>query len=204
MPDATPSSTALLAACRAGDSDAANRLLRHYEPWLRLLARQQFESRFAAKFDPSDIVQQTMLEAVKAFPQFRGATGAEFAAWLRQILSRALAHEIRRYAGTQKRDLDRERSLDETLDEASQRLGDMLPASGTSPSQRVIRAEQQVRLAAVLERLPDDYREVIVLRHLEGLSHDEIAARMGRNPGAVRMLWVRALAKLREESAPLE
>ena len=53
-------------------------------------------------------------------------------------------------------------------------------------------------LAEVLSRLPDDYREVIVLRNLQGLSHEEVAARMGRNVGAVRMLWVRALARLRE------
>lgn len=189
----------LLAAWRAGDVGAGDVLLRRFEPWLRLLARQQWQTRFQAKFDPSDVAQQAWLEAVKAFPQFRGSSEAEFAAWLRQILAHALAHEIRRYAGTQKRDLGRERSLDETLSEASQRLGDMLPGSGTAPGQRLIQAEQQTRLAAVLERLPEDYRDVIVLRHLEGLPHEEVARRLGRNPGAVRMLWVRALARLREE-----
>src|SRR5262245_22509300 len=95
----------LLAAYRRGELDAGNQLLERFEPWLRLMARLQLESRFQAKFDASDVVQQTMLEAVKAFPQFRGTTEAEFTAWLRQILTHALAHEIRRYAGTQKRDL---------------------------------------------------------------------------------------------------
>jgi RNA polymerase sigma-70 factor, ECF subfamily len=60
--------------------------------------------------------------------------------------------------------------------------------------------EQQVLLADALERLPADYREVIILRNLEDLSYDEIAQRMGRTPGAVRMLWVRALAQLRAEA----
>jgi len=82
----------------------------------------------------------------------------------------------------------------------TQRLGDMLAATGTSPSQRVVRHEKEVLLAQLLERLPHDYREVIILRHLEGLPHDVAARRLGRQPGAVRMLWVRALARLREEA----
>jgi RNA polymerase sigma-70 factor (ECF subfamily) len=189
----------LLPAFRAGDRTAGDALLRHFEPWLRLLAQVQVESRFRAKFDPSDVVQQTMLEAVRALPQFRGTTEAELTAWLRQILAHALAHEIRRYRGTQKRDLQREVPLDKQLTNASQRLGDILPATGTSPSQVLIQHERQVLLAQALERLPEDYREVIVLRSLEGLSHDEVAKRLGRNSGAVRMLWVRALARLRQE-----
>jgi RNA polymerase sigma-70 factor, ECF subfamily len=191
----------LLAAFRAGDGEAGNRLLGRYGPWLKLLARLQGESRFRAKFDPSDVVQQTLLEAVRAFPQFRGATEPEFTAWLRQILAHALAHEVRRYAGTQKRDVDREVSFDQELSQTSQRLGDLLADSGTSPSGQVVRREQEMLLAALLDRLPADYREVIILRHLEGLSHDAVARRMGRRPGAVRMLWVRALARLREEVA---
>ncbi len=189
----------LLPAFRAGDRTAGDALLRHYEPWLRLLARVQVETHFRAKFDPSDIVQQTMLEAVRSLSQFRGTTEAEFTAWLRQILAHALAHEIRRYRGTRKRDLECEVPLDKELTNASQRLGDILPATGTSPSQVLVKHEQQVLLAQALERLPEDYREVIVLRNLEGLSHEEIAKRLGRNSGAVRMLWVRALARLTQE-----
>jgi RNA polymerase sigma-70 factor (ECF subfamily) len=189
----------LLADFRAGDVEAGSRLLRHYEAWLKLLARTQMESRFQAKFDVSDVVQQALLEAVKAFPQFRGHTDGEFATWLRQILAHVLAHEVRRYAGTGKRDIAKERSLDETLGEAAQRLGDILAATGTSPTQRLVQQERQQLLARALEQLPEDYRDVLILRHLEGLSHEEIARRMGRNPGAVRMLWVRALADLRRE-----
>jgi RNA polymerase sigma-70 factor (ECF subfamily) len=70
---------------------------------------------------------------------------------------------------------------------------------GSSPSQQAARHELEVMLAEVLARLPADCREVIILRNLEGLSHEEAARRMGRNPGAVRMLWVRALARLRAE-----
>jgi RNA polymerase sigma-70 factor (ECF subfamily) len=189
----------LLTAFRAGDPMAGDALFRRYEPWLKLMARLQLESRFRAKFDPSDVVQQAMLEAVRAFPQFRGQTEGEFTAWLRQILTHALAHEIRRYAGTAKRDVAREVPLEQELTQTSQQLGNLLAATGTSPSQEVVKQEQSVRLAEVLERLPEEFREVIILRNLEGLPHDEVARRMERSPGAVRMLWVRALARLREE-----
>lgn len=192
-------STTLIQQFRNGLTAAGNQLLQAYEPYLKLLARVQMESRFAAKFDPADVVQQAMILAVRDFRNFRGQTDAEFAAWLRQILAHVLAHEMRRYSGTQKRDLDREMSLDETINQSAQRLEEILPATATSPTQAVVRNEHQVHLAQALERLPDDYREVIVLRHIEGLSHEQIAKRMNRNTGAVRMLWVRALARLRTE-----
>ena len=189
----------LIVAFRAGDVAAGDALLQRYLPWLKLLARVQLESRFHAKFDPADVVQQAMLEAVRALPQFHGGSEGEFTAWLRQILTHALAREIRRYAGTAKRDLAREVPIEQDLARTAQQLGDRLAATGTSPSQRMVKHEQAVLLADVLERLPEDFREVIILRNLEDLPHDEIARRMGRSPGAVRMLWVRALARLREE-----
>lgn len=197
MPDG--SFETLLMHARRGESAAQGELLRRFEPWLRLLARVQVESRFAAKFDASDVVQQTLLEAVKAFPQFRGSTEAELTAWLRQILAHALAHEIRRYHGTAKRDITQEVSLEAELAQSSQRLGALLAESGPSPSQQAARRELDVLLADVLSRLPNDYREVLILRHLEGLSHEDIARRMNRTAGAVRMLWTRALIALRQE-----
>lgn len=189
----------LIEAFRAGQLEAGDLLLRRYEPWLRLLARTQLESRFQSKLDPSDLVQQTMVAAVRALPGFRGTSEGEWAAWLRGILGHVLAHEVRRYGGTLKRDVGREVSMDEDLTAVSGRLGDLLAASGASPSQEAVRRDRELRLAGALERLPEDYRQVLVLRHLEGFSHEEVARRMGRNPGAVRMLWVRALARLRSE-----
>jgi RNA polymerase sigma-70 factor (ECF subfamily) len=188
-----------LDALRRGGAAAQGEVLGRYRPWLRLLARLQIDRRFQGKFDPSDVVQQALLEAVRALPQFRGRTEAELTAWLRQILARVLAHEVRRYHGTQRRDLACEVSLEDALAQSSRRLGAVLAASGTSPSGQVARREQEVLLAEVLARLPEDYREVIVLRNIEGLPHEEVARRMGRGAGAVRMLWVRALTRLRQE-----
>jgi RNA polymerase sigma-70 factor (ECF subfamily) len=166
---------------------------------LVLLARLQLSRRLGAKLDASDAAQQALLEACRTFPQFRGTTEAELTAWLRAILAHVLAHEVRRYAGTQGRDLTREASLDAELAESSRRLQQVLADPGLSPSEHAAQQEQELRLADVLARLPEDYREVIVLRNLEGLSHEEAARRMGRGVGAVRMLWVRALARLRRE-----
>lgn len=193
-----PTFSERLDQARCGDAPAQGDLLRRFEPWLRLLARVQLESRFTAKFDASDVVQQTLLEAVRAFPNFRGSTEAELTAWLRQILAHALAHEVRRYHGTAKRDITQEVSLEAELAQSSQRLGFLMAESGPSPSQQAARRELDVLLADVLARLPDDYRDVLIFRHLENLSHEEIAARMNRSSGAIRMLWVRALAALRE------
>ena len=191
-------------ALRNSDADAAGQLLQRFRPWLHLLARVQLDARFQGKFDASDIVQQTLLHAVRDLPQFRGNTDSELAAWLKQILAHTLGHEVRRYLGTQKRDAGREVSIDESLDQSSQQLRNVLAADDTSPSESAARHEQEVLLADVLERLPPDYREVIILRNIQGLSHTEVADRMNRKPGAVRMLWVRALARLQQEATHVQ
>lgn len=196
-PDSSPSKRA------DPGSDAADPArtgwLVKYDPWLRLLARREIDSRFHGKFSVSDAVQQTMVEAWKGWENCRGETEAQRRAWLRQILAYQLARLARQYAGTQKRDIAREANLEQSLAQSAARLEDVLPADVSSPSNRAIRDEQQLQLAAALERLPDDYRVVIILRHIEDLPYSEIARRMKRSEGAVRMLWVRALAQLRNE-----
>jgi RNA polymerase sigma-70 factor (ECF subfamily) len=197
MNESTPNLSELFNSVRDYPEARANVLAR-YRPWLQLLARMQIDGRYQGKFDASDIAQQTLLEACRDLPQFRGGSEGELLAWLRQILAHVLSHEFRRYAGTRQRDIGREVSLEQSLANSSQRLGDMLAASGTSPSLQAVRHEQEVALAEVLGRLPADHREVLILRNLEGLSHEEVAQRMGRSVAAVRMLWVRALARVRK------
>ncbi len=194
----------LLAAFRAGDVEASERLLPRFEPWLRLVARLELDSRLNARLDPSDVVQQTLLEAHRGLRAFRGGSPGELAAWLRGILAHVLAHEVRRHVGAQKRDATREASIEECLARSSMRLAALAAAAGASPSENAIAHERERLLADALERLPADHREVLLLRHFENLSHGEIAARMGRSVGAVRMLWVRALKGLREGLAALE
>ena len=184
---------------RGASDDQRTEWLVRYEAWLKTLARLEIDTRFQGKFSASDAVQQTMLEAWRVWDNFRGHTEAERVAWLRGILAHQLAHLARQFAGVQKRDVAREQSLNESLARSSQRLDHLLEAQGPSPSDELAAGEQRLRLTEVLDRLPEDYRQVILLRNLRELSYDEIARQMDRRPGAVRMLWIRALARLRDE-----
>ena len=185
-------------------SDQPADWLMKYEPWLKLLARLEIDSRFHGKFSASDAVQQTMMEAWRDWNAFRGSEHAQRLAWLRKILAHQLAHLARRYAGAQKRDVSREVSLEHSLTQSSVRLENMLAADLTSPSNALIAREREVMVAQVLDRLPEEYREVIVLRNLENRGYAEIAAHMQRSEGAVRMLWVRALERLRKETLAMD
>jgi RNA polymerase sigma-70 factor (ECF subfamily) len=182
---------------RAGQADALGRLLELYRNYLELLARLQIGRRLQSKVDAADVVQETFLDAHAAFAEFRGSTERELVAWLRQVLACNLASLIRRYFGTQRRDVHLERQLAADLDQSSQALDRGFVAATTSPSQQAEQREQAVLLADALGRLPPDYREVIILRQLEGLSFLEVAQHMRRSQESVKKLWVRALIRLR-------
>jgi RNA polymerase sigma-70 factor (ECF subfamily) len=187
----------LLPLAKAGYADAIGQLLESYRNYLELLARLQIGRRLQSKVDAADLVQETFLDAHAAFAEFRGATERELLGWLRQVLAFNLASLVRHYCGTRRRDVELECELARELDESSQALGDALVAPDSSPSQQAARREQAVLLADALGRLPADYREVIILRQLEGLSFPEVARQMNRSPDSVKKLWVRGLARLR-------
>ena len=156
--------------------------------------------RLRGKVDPSDVVQQTLLQAHRNLGQFRGRSEAELAAWLRRILARNLARLLRDFARA-KRDVAAERSLEAALEASSARLGDWLAAAQSSPSDRAARDEDAVRLADALAGLPAPQREALVLQHWQGLSLAEIGDRLGRTPAAVAGLIKRGLRALRDAAA---
>ena len=188
---------------RAADPDAFGHLLDSYREWLKLLTRVEIDRRLQAKLDDSDIVQETFCMAIRDRASFRGSSPRQLAGWLRGILSHVLANEVRRYLRSRKRRADREVALEEDirrgLGRSSLALGQALAASGTSPSARVAREEDGLRLAGALARLPEAHREVVRLRGLQDLPHEEIARRMGKSVAAVKMLWIRSLARLKRE-----
>src|SRR5262249_17022987 len=161
------------------------------------LARLQVGRRLRGKVDAADVVQDTFLKASRDFAEFHGRTEDELASWLRQILAYTVANLVRHYLGTRRRDQRLERELADELDRSSRALDGGLLARGSSPSQQATRREQAVLLADALDRLPDDYREVLILRHLEELSFLDVARRMNRSLDSVKNLWTRALARLR-------
>jgi RNA polymerase sigma-70 factor (ECF subfamily) len=186
-----------LVQARGGSGEALGELLRLYTGYLKLLARVQIGRRLQGKADASDLVQDTCLEAYRHFGLFRGTTEAELLAWLRQILAARLGLMVRHYLGTKGRDVRLECELAEDVNHSSLALGRHLVAPDSTPSRRAVRREQAVLLADALDHLPEHYREVIVLRHLEDLPFAEVARRMGRSEDSVQKLWLRALASLR-------
>jgi RNA polymerase sigma-70 factor (ECF subfamily) len=185
----------LLDHARAGNSVSLGRLLELYRNYLRFLARSMIGTNLRLALEPSDLVQETFLEAQRDFAHFAGNTEPELMAWLRRILARNMADQARHHrAGG--RDVGRRESLEVLLERSSTALHNALAASFVSPSHAAVQREQVVALADALESLPEDYREVIRLRNLERLSFIAVAARMGRSPGAVRMLWTRAIERL--------
>jgi len=157
----------------------------------------QIGRRLQGKVDAADLVQDTFLEAHRNWKRFRGTTEAELLSWLRRILAARVADLLRRYLGSQRRDVRLERELAAELDQSSQDLDAGLMAKQDSPSKQVAQREQGVLLANALATLPEDYREVLILRHLEGLSFPEVAQRMERTLDSVKKLWTRALERLR-------
>jgi RNA polymerase sigma-70 factor (ECF subfamily) len=188
----------LIVQARNGNDAALGSLLELYRNYLRVLARVEVGRRLQGKLDASDIVQETYAEAHRNFHLFRGSDEPQLVSWLRQILAGRVANLVRRYFGTQGRDVRLEQELSAGLDNSSRALGRELAASASSPSQAAARREQAVLLADALSRLPEDYRDVIILRNLEGLTFPEVAQRMGRTLDSVEKLWLRALARLRQ------
>ncbi len=197
MPPSDPILDALLAQARAGDQPALGRLLELYRNYLRLLARSLIRQPLQVRLDASDLVQETFLKASREFAQFAGSGEKELAAWLRQILVRTLANQAKHHHA-RGRDQRRQESLDALLDRSSLVIQEQLADSIASPSALAVGREQAVLLADALARLPADYREVFILRNLEQVPVDEIAARLGRAPNAVRKLWGRAMIALKK------
>jgi RNA polymerase sigma-70 factor (ECF subfamily) len=177
--------------------------LEQYREYLRLLARLQLAPHLRVKLDPSDVIQETMLDAYRKIEQFEGQQSAQFAAWLRTILARNLAMGVRRFARPG-RDLHKEQSLQAALEHSSICLENWLGDKQPSPHQLMERNERVLHLAQALAKLPDDQRLAVEMKHLEGLSVAEISREMQRSEIAVAGLLRRGVQKMREllESYP--
>lgn len=188
----------LLERARTGQDTALEQLVKHYRAYLSLLARLKVDRQLQARVDDSDLVQEACLSAYRDFGDFRGTTEVEFAAWLRQIMAHVVANHIRDHQ-RQRRDVRLERRLHQMLNQSSQMLERALADPNSSPSHNAVRRERAVLLADALSQLPEDYREVLVSRELEGKSLEEVAEQMGRTTNAVQKLWARALIQLRRQ-----
>ena len=188
----------LLASAKSGRAESLNELLQLYGNYLRTVAVVRLDGRLRSRCSPSDVVQDTLLDAYRDFPQFRGRTKAEFLGWLRQILANNILRMTERHLDAAKRAVRREISLDalQGASRSSTSLMGILADRAASPSAIVGSREAAHILVDQLAELPPDYREVLVLRHFKGLSFAEVGKHMRRSPGAVRILWVRAIGHM--------
>ncbi len=193
-----------IAKAKSGDETALGELLSSYEKYLKLLAQLQIGRNLRGKVDASDIVQETFLEAHRGIGKFEGDNEAQLAAWLRSILAHRLAGTMRHYLGTQARDIRLEQQICEALDKSTMSIGGMFIDPRSSPSQHVARDEMSRLVIEALGRLPEDYRDVLVLRHLEGKTFPEIAIEMQRSVDSVEKLWIRGLGRLKKEFAEVD
>jgi RNA polymerase sigma-70 factor (ECF subfamily) len=185
----------LIAQARGGDAAALGRLMELYRNYLRLVARSLIGQALRIRLDPSDLVQETFLKAGREFAGFAGQGEPELVAWLRRILARTLADQVKHHR-REARDHRRQESLEVLIDQPGLAVHLALASMAPTPSAQAVRREQAVLLADAVADLPPDYREVFILRTLEHVPLAEIAAKMGRSVGAVRMLWTRAIERL--------
>ena len=189
----------LLSGARRGDRQSIGELLTQYRNYLMLLATTQIQRRLQPRVSPSDVVQETMLRAHRHFGQFHGHSERELLGWLREILVSSLARFVEQHLLAAKRDIRREVSMDRLgadLEQSTHFAASIVSGCQTPQAQAQNR-EEAVALADLLAHLPEHYREVLVLRNIQGLSFEEVARRLDRSIGATRMLWLRGIEKLR-------
>jgi RNA polymerase sigma-70 factor (ECF subfamily) len=159
-----------------------------------LVANRELDADLQAKVGPSDLVQDSLLEAQRDFGQFHGTTEADVLAWLRRILLHNVANVRDRYRATRKRDVGREVPLHGLLSGPD---AEDLAAAEPSPSKRAAAREHRDQLEQALSQLPEHYREALRLRHQESCSFEEIGRRTGRSAEAARKVWARAVERLK-------
>jgi RNA polymerase sigma-70 factor (ECF subfamily) len=181
-----------IAEARGGSREALNRLLEVCRSYLLLAANQDLAPVLRGRVAPSDVVQETLLEAARDFPTFRGGTEAELLAWMRRILQHNLANEHRRNLANEHRSLDREVPLAEAP------AGDLQKRclDEETPRANVRTRERDEALERALAQLPDNYRRALLLRSTEELTFAQIGERLGCSAEAARKLWSRAAEEL--------
>jgi RNA polymerase sigma-70 factor, ECF subfamily len=195
-PEEDPTADLLDRAGR-GDDAAREELLTRHRARLKRMVAVRMDRRLARRCDPSDVVQQTLIDAFQKLPEYLRNPELPFYPWLRQLAWKRLHRLYEKHIHTQKCSVLREEPRDFLLsDESALRLSDCVVASGSSPSRQVLRAELRDRVHSALARLEPRDREVLVMRDLEQMSTREIAAVLQDSEDAVKKRRTRALVQL--------
>lgn len=171
-------------------------MLEPYRKYLMVLADLHLDRRLRGKLDAADIVQQAMVRAYSAAHELRNPQPEVVIAWLRKILSNTLADAVKHYE-RDKRDINLERSIEADIDQSASGFAAWLASDQTSPSRKAEKNEELLRLIDALSELPQEMREVVVLKHCQGWTLQKIADHTGRTIPAVASYLRRGLESLR-------
>jgi RNA polymerase sigma-70 factor (ECF subfamily) len=188
----------LLERFAQGDEAARGQLLGRHRQRLRHMIALRLDRRLQARLDPSDVVQETLAEAARRLVDYARLRPLPFYPWLRQLAWERLVQLHRKHVRAGKRSVRREQADLPLPDESAVALVDRLVSRGSSPSARLRHHEQARRVQAILARLDESDREVLVLRYLEHLSTEELAAVLGLTAAGVKTRQLRALRRLRD------
>jgi RNA polymerase sigma-70 factor, ECF subfamily len=197
MPPPGPDTDQLLKSASRGDASARGQLLERHRPRLRRMVAVRLDRRVAARVDPSDVVQDALLEAAARLDEYIRVRPIPFYPWLRRLAWVRLVDAHRRNVRAGRRSVGREEGP-ALPGESVMELADRLLTPGSSPSTGLRKREQRDRVKTALATLPERDREVLVLRFLEDLSTVEVAAVLSVGEGAVKMRLMRALQRLRD------
>jgi RNA polymerase sigma-70 factor (ECF subfamily) len=183
----------LLDQFRAAQPSAFKTLETQYTEFLFRIVELRMDPRLRPRFDPADVVQESLLEIFRRVGDYLERQPMPFRLWLRQTTLERLAKLHRDHLQTQRRTIGREVSLP---DHTSWALARCLQAQGLSPSGQVSRDESVRRVREALAELPESDREILLQRTVEGLSNGEIAYQLGVTADAVSKRYGRALIRL--------
>jgi RNA polymerase sigma-70 factor (ECF subfamily) len=185
-----------LEAARAGRAEELGRLLMQSRDYLLLVADRELGGDLRGKLNPSDLVQETFLEAKRDFARFQGTSSPELRAWLCRIQRNNLLNLTRSFRGAQRRSVEREVALPGPGTDSA------IACDTPSPSEQVSAGEEAAALTASLDRLPQRYQQVLRFRHEHGMTFSQIGAALGCTAEAARKLWARAVDRLQRELPP--
>ena len=175
------------------EPDVREHLLEVMHGYLYKVAANHLDESLKPKIGTSDIVQQSLIRVVEHFSQFKGSTTPQFKAWLKKIVVNEI-NKARRGLFTAKRDVSKEKSLDDSSGTA----GVAFQNTFQTPSSGAISAERVEIFHRILNAMSEDDAAVIRLHGIDGLTFKQVAEKMNRTEESTAKLWYRAVLKFEE------
>lgn len=195
MHDLSEATNSLISRAMAGEASAMAALLEQFRSRLKQMVRWRMDPRLVQRFDSSDVVQEALLTASTRFSEYRNEPVVPFYPWLRRIAWERLVDLQRRHLLAQRRSVVREEPLQPQVSNDS--LDELTRSLSAGPLTSLLRAEQAGQVRQAIQNLDEEQRELLILRYVEGLEIDEVAAVMGTTVAAANMRHLRAIRRLR-------